>query len=658
MKLDNKAKICLPIFGAPLPDEKNRRKTEEAAGEKKDTTSAALGEALFRALRGAGWTRAHKVASDPRLLRRALRRGKYAGVILPMPRVPGPAEASALRIVLGAARSKKSMRILLFLQSEVRIEEIRRSVDDARKEGIDIAMFVGEGLFGFTEEGAEDDVTRFVRNYMLGVEGKDVSLPAVGARVYIDDFAGAVITLLTSDLPNGSLAAVPDRDTTESIWKDAVKDLPQRGIFKLNSEEAKAAAKDAETDGDTVEEPGKEADVEPPIPQERTAAARREFWSSRGFACVVGGMWEISAAVKTMASYMVSRIFRLSACLIMRDAEKDLPRCLKSLKEADCDEIIIADTGSKDNSIAIARQYTDKIFSIPWTGDFSAAKNAVLERATGDWVVFPDADEFFTEKTRGNLRKVLSALWFRGGHRSLLIPMRHVTTELYPLPMRSTIPQRAFACRPDLRFISKIHERIAYPDGSLPSPIAADKKDLELLHTGYSPERMRAKDERNLKILEAARKKAEGDKEEAHYLDFYLVAVYHGHRRYKDAIAAARRYDASKATWRSAEYGYRPYSCWLDAAKALGDTDEVRAAAEAGCRAFPEMPEPEAELGVSLWNEGKEAEALPHFKRAVALSETFADDEMRRLHEIDRLASSGEIHTLRALIREAEQKKA
>ena len=70
------------------------------------------------------------------------------------------------------------------------------------------------------------------------------------------------------------------------------------------------------------------------------------------------------------------------------------------------------------------------------------------------------------------------------------------------------------------------------------------------------------------------------------------------------------------------------------------------------------MPEPEAELGVSLWNEGKEAEALPHFKRAVALSETFADDEMRRLHEIDRLASSGEIHTLRALIREAEQKKA
>lgn len=654
MKLDNKAKICLPIFGAPLPDEKNRRKSEKTAGEKKDTTSAALGEALFRALRGAGWTRAHKAASDPRLLRRALRRGKYAGVVLPMPRVPGPAEASALRIVLGAARSKKSMRILLFLQSEVRIEEIRRSVDDARKEGIDIAMFVGEGLFGFTEEGAEDDVTRFVRNHMLGVEGKDVPLPAVGARVYIDDFAGAIITLLISDLPNGSLAAVPDRDTTESIWKDAVKELPQRGIFKPYNKEAQAAS-DAETDGDKAEEPEKEADAEPPIPKERTVAARKEFWSSRGFACVVGGMWEIRAAVKAMASHMVSRIFRLSACLIMRDAAQDLPRCLKSLKEADCDEIIIADTGSKDNSIAIAKQYTDKVFSIPWIGDFSAAKNAVLERATGDWVVFPDADEFFTEKTRGNLRRVLSTLWLAGRHETLLIPMRHVSSDLYPLPFSSSIPLRAFACRPDLRFISKIHERIAYPDNTLPMPVAAEKKDLELLHTGYSPERMRAKDERNLKILEAARRKAEGDVEEAHYLDFYLTAVYHGHQRYKEAIAAARRYDASNATWRSAENGYRPYTNWLDAAKALGAADEIRAAAEAGCRAFPYMPEPEAELGISLWNEGRETEALPHLKKAVALSESFGDDERRRLHEVDRLAASGEIYTLRALIRKAEQ---
>ncbi len=655
MKLDNKAKICLPIFGAPLPDEKKRRKTEEAASEGKDTTSAALGEALFRALRGAGWMRAHKAASDPRLLRRALRRGKYAGVVLPMPCVPGPAEAAALRIVLGAARSKKSMRILLFLQSEVRIEEIRRSVDDARKEGIDIAMFVGEGLFGFTEEGAEDDVTRFVRNHMLGVEGKDVPLPAVGARVYIDDFAGAVITLLISDLSKGALAAVPERDITASIWRDAVRELPQRGIFKPYHKEAQAAS-DVKPDGDKAEEPGKEADAEPLIPQERTAAARREFWSSRGFACVVGGMWETRAAVKAMARHMVSSIFRLSACLIMRDAAQDLPRCLKSLKEADCDEIIIADTGSKDNSIAIARQYTDKVFSIPWTGDFSAAKNAALERATGDWVVFPDADEFFTEKTRGNLRRVLSTLWLDGQYGSLMIPMRHMTTALYPLPQRSTIPQRAFVCRPDLRFISKIHERIAYPDGTLPAPIVAHKKDLELWHTGYSPERMQAKDERNLKILEAARKKAEGDEEEAHYLDFYLVAVYHSHHRYKEAIAAARRYDASKATWHSAEYGYRPYSCWLDAAKALDDTDEVRAAAEAGCRAFPDIPEPEAELGVSLWNEGREEEALPHFKRAVALSEAFAEDEMRRLHELDRLALSGEVHTLRALIQKAEQK--
>ena len=145
--------------------------------------------------------------------------------------------------------------------------------------------------------------------------------------------------------------------------------------------------------------------------------------------------------------------------------------------------------------------------------------------------------------------------------------MRHVTTDLRPTTNRPTIPLRAFIRRPDLRFISKIHERVAYPNGVLPTPIVSEKKDLELLHTGYSPERMQAKGERNLKILEEARRKAEGNVEEAHYLDFYLTSVYKERKRYKEAIAAARRYDAAKdATWISAEYGYRPYSSWLDAA--------------------------------------------------------------------------------------------
>ena len=654
MKLDNKAKICLPIFGAPLQDGKRRKKGDDAAEKAKDRSSAALGEALFRALRGAGWIRVHKVAANPRLLRRALRRGKYASVILPLPRVPGRDEDAALRIVLDEARSKKSMRILLFSQSEARLEAIRRAVSEARESGIDIALFVGDGLFGFTEEGAEDDVARYIRNYMLGVEGEDVPLPAVGARVYIDDFAAAAVTLLTADLPDAPLVAVPARDTAVNAWKNAVKALPQRGIFRPYEEEIRAE-KQADAAGDRVEKPAEEA---APIPEARTAAAREAYWKSRGFICVTGGMWKTDVAVKAMASHMVDRIFRLSACLIMRDAAEDLPRCLESLKEADCDEINIVDTGSKDNSIAIAKQYTDKVFSIPWTGDFSAAKNAALERATGDWVVFLDADEFFTEKTRGNLRRVFSTLWLRRRFNALLIPMRHVTTDLRMTVSRPTIPLRAFICRPDLRFISKIHERVAYPDGTLPMPIVAEKKDLELLHTGYSPERMRAKGERNLKILEEARKKAEGNLEEAHYLDFYLASTYLSWQRYEDAIAAAKRYDAAKdAKWRSAEDAYRPYSNWLDAAKALDDDDEIRAAAEAGCRAHPDMPEPEAELGISLWNEGKEAEALPHLKRAVALSEAFAENKMRRLHEVDRLATSGEVHTLRALIHKAEEKE-
>ena len=97
----------------------------------------------------------------------------------------------------------------------------------------------------------------------------------------------------------------------------------------------------------------------------------------------------------------------------MNDAAKDLTECLESLKNG-VDEIIITDTGSSDNSVEIARRYTDKIFFFQWCDDFSAAKNYCLEQATGDWIVFLDADEYFTMETRGNLRRIATDMYMNG----------------------------------------------------------------------------------------------------------------------------------------------------------------------------------------------------------------------------------------------------
>ncbi|MGN0638568.1 MAG: glycosyltransferase [Huintestinicola sp.] len=88
----------------------------------------------------------------------------------------------------------------------------------------------------------------------------------------------------------------------------------------------------------------------------------------------------------------------LSIGMIVKNEEKNLDRCLSALKpilENIDSELIIADTGSEDNTVEIAKKYTDNVFYFEWINDFAAARNSTLDRATGEWFMFVDADEFF-----------------------------------------------------------------------------------------------------------------------------------------------------------------------------------------------------------------------------------------------------------------------
>lgn len=83
----------------------------------------------------------------------------------------------------------------------------------------------------------------------------------------------------------------------------------------------------------------------------------------------------------------------LSLCMIVKNEEKNLARCLESAKDI-VDEIIIVDTGSTDRTVSIAEEYNAKIFNYSWNGDFSKARNYALTHATGDFILSLDADEW------------------------------------------------------------------------------------------------------------------------------------------------------------------------------------------------------------------------------------------------------------------------
>jgi glycosyltransferase involved in cell wall biosynthesis len=99
---------------------------------------------------------------------------------------------------------------------------------------------------------------------------------------------------------------------------------------------------------------------------------------------------------------------RVSLCMIVKDEAAWLPRCLKSVRGF-VEELIVADTGSRDATAAIARTYGARVLAVSWREDFAAARNAALACATGDWVLQLDADETLPETSGACLRRQVEA---------------------------------------------------------------------------------------------------------------------------------------------------------------------------------------------------------------------------------------------------------
>lgn len=87
----------------------------------------------------------------------------------------------------------------------------------------------------------------------------------------------------------------------------------------------------------------------------------------------------------------------LSVGMIVKNESRCLEKCLKALRplrESIPCELVIADTGSEDGTREIASRYADILFDFPWVSDFSAARNAVMDRCSGKWFLTLDADEY------------------------------------------------------------------------------------------------------------------------------------------------------------------------------------------------------------------------------------------------------------------------
>lgn len=95
----------------------------------------------------------------------------------------------------------------------------------------------------------------------------------------------------------------------------------------------------------------------------------------------------------------------LSAIMIVKNEEENLPRCFKSL-EGVCDEIVVVDTGSTDRTVSLAKEAGARVEYFPWNGNESDARNYSVQHARGDWLFVIDADEELSLELREELRGI------------------------------------------------------------------------------------------------------------------------------------------------------------------------------------------------------------------------------------------------------------
>lgn len=212
---------------------------------------------------------------------------------------------------------------------------------------------------------------------------------------------------------------------------------------------------------------------------------------------------------------------RITGCVIARDEEKNLGKCLESMREF-VDQLVVVDTGSQDRTIEIAGNYNAEIHSFSWVDDFSQARNYALKHAVGDWIVFLDADEYIrVDQVR--LKKALAS----EASDALLCSIYNLNEQKKSSEFCREAVIRIFKNSTHIHYQRMIHEYLVHSQREL--TWSDYRQTVKIYHNGYNKENMKQKNkyDRNITLLLKELKKDPGDGEINFYIaDMYRLAQY------------------------------------------------------------------------------------------------------------------------------------
>lgn len=223
---------------------------------------------------------------------------------------------------------------------------------------------------------------------------------------------------------------------------------------------------------------------------------------------------------------------RLSLCMIAKDEEHNLPRCLNSVKDV-VDEIILVDTGSSDRTIEVAERFGARVLRRRWRGSFAKARNCSLEAATGDWILVLDADEEL-EAGKGPL---VRALMDMDDIEAVSFPVVNLVSDGVWTHSESAASARMWRNRPVYRYERDLHEQILPSIYRWNRAARVAQVDVRIFHYGYLRQEVKRKGkrDRNLPLAQAAASQINDD-----FSHFNLGIELMIHNRYEEALTELR----------------------------------------------------------------------------------------------------------------------
>ena len=192
-------------------------------------------------------------------------------------------------------------------------------------------------------------------------------------------------------------------------------------------------------------------------------------------------------------------LIRLSQVMIVKNEEKNIEKALGWAKKIAYEQIVV-DTGSTDKTVELAQKLGAKVVHFEWINDFGAAKNFAIEQASGNWIAFLDADEYFSDEDAQKLmiflKRIESDPQMRASYHVLNCAWIQLDKDGN---FASKLDQeRVFRNIPSVRYKGRIHEQLSVRPENI---VMVD--EIEIMHTGYTDEAFvtTGKIQRNIRLL-------------------------------------------------------------------------------------------------------------------------------------------------------------